>query len=422
MRSELSVRRVLCVFVVAGVGAVLAAVQPVATASTVTPAPARQSVSTPVVSAPVLISRTPSGAIPDEESDLGPVSGDGRYLTYSSRATDIVPGVSKVDSRAFLFDRDTGTTVLLATHRDGAPWAGASTPVGFSPADRYAYFDWVPSGQSLPAYRDPAAGNTYRYDTSTGVVTQVSDLALTPSANGRFGVLTTYAQLTPQDTNDSPDDYWIDLADGSAHLITTNADGSADGDAFDSLHTLAISRDGQRVAYQALVDVPPGDPKAAILQIFVWDASTQTSTRVSQSPTGHGGNGLSEYPTISGDGQVVAYATEALNLHATGVVYRDLRYTYTRQVAVPAGDSQPGPAAPSLSTHGRYVAFVTGAPGDGFVAGVVRTDRTTGESLDLFDGVGGYVAPPAISGDGSVVAYSFYSAPAPPAVYAIAIQ
>ncbi len=106
-----------------------------------------------------------------------------------------------------------------------------------------------------------------------------------------------------------------------------------------------------------------------VRDIFVFDRSTGAISLVSRAngAKGSGGNEDSNLPSISADGRYVAFQTEATNfLHGSygGIFVRDLR----QQKTVPAawvrlhpGGPLNGGFTPSISAHGRWVAFLTGA-------------------------------------------------------------
>lgn len=56
-----------------------------------------------------------------------------------------------------------------------------------------------------------------------------------------------------------------------------------------------------------------GDDNGA-QDVFVYDAETQMTERVSQRPDGKSGNGPSRFPVLSGDGSVIAFQSLASNL------------------------------------------------------------------------------------------------------------
>lgn len=149
-------------------------------------------------------------------------------------------------------------------------------------------------------------------------------------------------------------------------------------------------------------------------------------TRVSVSSQGVEANGISLEPTISGDGSVVAYFSDATNLvrrdtNGWGEIFvHELGTGRTRRVSLPDGGGQANwhSLLQDVSDDGGRVVFGSSASNlvatdtndlpDTFVR-----DRRTGSTVMVsvssrgVQGVDGGSGSPAISGDGSVV--GFYS-------------
>ena len=139
-------------------------------------------------------------------------------------------------------------------------------------------------------------------------------------------------------------------------------------------------------------------------------------------------NGSSQHPSISADGNVVAFDTAATNLLATGgdsngvldIYVRELDGSGVERVSVSSSGVQAdGPSFyPAISGNGRYVAFASAAsnlvPNDTNETTDVfvhdrQTDTTTLVSVSSTesqgDGSSSAAWPPAISGDGQVIAF-----------------
>jgi Tol biopolymer transport system component len=169
------------------------------------------------------------------------------------------------------------------------------------------------------------------------------------------------------------------------------------------------------------VTTPAGDT-FPVRDIFVYDRSTGAIGLVSRAngPNGTGGNEDSNLPSISADGQYVAFQTGATNfLHGAygGIFVRDLR----RHTTTPAawvrfhpGGPLNGGYTPSISAHGRWVAFLTVAHfhhGHALEVAVrdmkrkrtVYASRASGRHSPL---AAGDCKLPAISADGRYVAFA----------------
>jgi hypothetical protein len=209
---------------------------------------------------------------------------------------------------------------------------------------------------------------------------------------------------------------------GALALVSAAADG-APGEAA-SEHP-APSADGTRVAFASLAaDLVPGDGNG-VSDVFVRDLGAGATERASVATGGAEADGPSFAPSLSADGQVVVFASDASNLAGPGadgngardVYLRDLASGATERVSVPAPGGSDGGAssAPDVSDDGRFVAFESAAalvPEDtnGVVDVYVR-DRLEGTTERVSVASGGEEADdgsfaPSVSGDGAFVAFA----------------
>jgi Tol biopolymer transport system component len=107
-----------------------------------------------------------------------------------------------------------------------------------------------------------------------------------------------------------------------------------------------------------------------VRDIFVYDRASGAISLVSRrsGPGGAAANSDSNLPSISADGRYVAFGTSATNfLHGIygGVYVRDLRTGKTvlaGRADGARGEPLHGASSPSVSAHGRWIAFVTSGP------------------------------------------------------------
>lgn len=125
----------------------------------------------------------------------------------------------------------------------------------------------------------------------------------------------------------------------------------------------AISYDGRYVAFSSLASQLVGGDTNEKEDVFVRDRSLITTKRVSISSAGAQGNGVSRDPSISKNGQQIAFESDATNLAGsdangfTDVFHRDVSAATTSNVDT-APDSHTGPSVdPSISGNGGHVAF-----------------------------------------------------------------
>ncbi|HEX9697102.1 MAG TPA: hypothetical protein VGB64_12425 [Actinomycetota bacterium] len=228
------------------------------------------------------------------------------------------------------------------------------------------------------------------------------------------------ANLSAGDDNDRADVFARDLTSGSLELISRSSGGEI-GDDDSSLPSL--SYDGRYIAFHSFAsNLVPGFGWGSI---YLHDRATGVKTPVTKGPHGHPADGVSGNPTVSGDGNYVVFYSRASNLvHAdtNGVsdtfVY-DVRSDIVERVSISTTGAQAnGPSHPawfhaSISTDGRFVAYISSAsnlvlgddPGtwDAFIYD--RHTQTT-RRISERDGVriAGSSRNVAISPDGTVAA------------------
>jgi Tol biopolymer transport system component len=363
------------------------------------------------------------------------VSASGRYVAFTSSADDLVADDTNRSSDVFVRDRGTGRTERVSVGTGGGQArraAGGSGQPAISGDGRYVAFtsaapDLV-AGDTNGAYdvfvRDRAAGKTVRVSVANGGAQARDDSGLPAmSADGRVVAFVSAARnLVAGDTNRAPDAFVRDLATGATQRVSVSASGAqvrhpvllAAGSG------LALSADGAIVAFASpSSELVPGDRNRAD-DVFVRDRTSGTTSLVSVDSGGAQRRlADSRAPSLSGDGRLVAFDSvagfDAADVNRASDVYVRDRQVASTSWASPGSDRR-GSDAPSLSGDGRYVLFVSRSPllasdVDGF-ADVYRYDRTaattTLTSIDSWYGRHGTGAAtqPSSSATGLVVAFT----------------
>ena len=194
----------------------------------------------------------------------------------------------------------------------------------------------------------------------------------------------------------------------------------------------SLSGDGGRLAFasedpeiseedQDFTTTPAGDT-FPVRDVFVYERPSggiDLASRASGA-AGTGGNQDSNLPSISADGRYVAFQTEATNFLRGaygGIFVRDLRRHTTKPAAwvrYHPGGAFNGGYAPSISGHGRWVAFLTTAHfPHGHALEVAVRDMKRGRTVYASRAGGrrgslaaGTCGPPAISANGRYVAFA----------------
>ncbi len=229
------------------------------------------------------------------------------------------------------------------------------------------------------------------------------------------------ANLVPGDTNAGRDIFVRDLLTNTITRVSVDRAGNQ---AIDNSFEPSISANGQKVAFSSFAaNLAPGDTNNSP-DIFVRDLSTNTTTRVSVDSAGNQAIGNSFLPSISGDGQKVAFTSNAPNLvpgdtnNSDDIFVRNLLTNTTTRVSVDSAGNQAigNSFLPSISGDGRFVAFTSNAPnlvpgdtnnGEDIFVRDLSTNTTTRVSVDSAGNQAiGNSGRPSISADGRFVAFA----------------
>ena len=310
------------------------------------------------------------------------ISADGRYVAFYSDATNLAPNDTNGASDVFVHDRLTNTTTRESLASGGVQGNSGSDQVSMSADGRYVAFtsyatNLVPgdtNGAPDIFVRDRLAGSTTRVSvTTSGAQSNWGSGYPTISADGRYlAFLSDATNLVTGDTNNQRDIFVHDRVTGVTTRVSVATDGTqANGPSISP----AISGDGRVVAFESAgANLVVGDTNGS-WDIFAHDRVTGVTTRVSVATDGAQGNWSSFEPTLTQDGRLVAFTSRSSNLVAgdtngrDDVCLHDMVTGATTRVSVATegaqGDWDSLHAA--LTPDGRFVAFDSGATN--FVAG-----------------------------------------------------
>jgi Ca2+-binding RTX toxin-like protein len=170
-----------------------------------------------------------------------------------------------------------------------------------------------------------------------------------------------------------------------------------------------ISADGRRVAFASTATNLSGDADDTVTNVYLRDLTSGTTTLISRAsgPAGAPTSLDAQFPSISGDGRFVAFASAGPELSTedndggvSDVFVRDTLTNATALASRAPGPNGPGGGdasfSPSLSGDGRYVAFESDAgnlaPGANDVANIFRRDLGPPSSPGAGAGGGGGAA------------------------------
>jgi Tol biopolymer transport system component len=296
------------------------------------------------------------------------ISKNGRYVAFSSRATNLVPGDTNCVGDVFVHDKKTGMTTRVSVDATGGEANGESFQPSISADGRFVAF--TSAASNLVPGDTNSVNDIFVHDRKTGTTTRVSvdsmgaqadRFSATPvmSGDGRFVAFQSNASnLVPGDTFGFFDIFMHELS--SASTIRVSVD-SAGAQANNSSSDPAISKDGRFVAFTSLAsNLVPSDTNGRT-DIFVHDLTTGATTRVSVSSAGAQGNGDSDSATISADGRYVAFASTATNLvpadtnARSDIFVRDLTSGKTTRVSVDSSGAEADHFPPEGDELGQHL-------------------------------------------------------------------
>lgn len=318
-----------------------------------------------------------------QDPPSGRVSADGRYVVLSSRAR-LSPADGNTMRDIYVWDAATRLVTLETPGAALRPANGESVNADISGDGRYIVFEStagnlttaaLPSGVPRVFWRDRQTGVT-RLLSTTPAGEPANGLSMTPaiSADGGTAVFSSSATNLVDQTTTSGNGigvYRIELSSNRRSRVDVTSDERRHAGESASA---TISGDGRYVAFASDADLTSDDEsgrrdqprdKNGLFDVYVRDVLKQHTWRVSVASSGSDSDGASYHPAISIDGRHVAFVSKASNLtsvrsrsHAQ-VFVRDLETGLIEMVShTPTG--RPGDAAsawPALSGDGSVIAY-----------------------------------------------------------------
>lgn len=298
-------------------------------------------------------------------ANLSMISPDGRFVTFQSYASNLVDGDTNDNCNTdgglrgsncpdiFLFDRELGQVLRISVDSDGS------------------------QGNAGSAYSG------------------------TFSADGRFmAYASASSNLVEGDTNQMMDIFFYDQLTGEASRVSLSSAGTQ---ANQHSHQPALSEEGRYVAFATTASNLVAGDTNGMSDIYVHDRLSGETGRVSVSSAGFQGDGHSYQPTISGDGRLVAFYSQASNLvlddsnRAEDIFLHDRSSGQTIRISISSAGMQGDSKSyqPYLSRNGRYVAFSSDA------SNLVADDSNGTYDIFVHDLLSGETTRVSVASDGT---------------------
>jgi Tol biopolymer transport system component len=288
----------------------------------------------------ILVSVNTNGVASDGISTDPAISGDGRYVAFSSSADDLVLGDTNKIQDVFLHDMQSGTTTLVSVSTNGLNSGnGDSFSPTISTDGRYVLFHSKASNLAAGSFgsgvenlffRDLQTVTTYALTSGgvnsasmtpdghwvafIGVATGVPGTALYAWNSQSTALTYTNSATASQVVSISPNGQKLAYLAGApanlsvADLATSTVTVINPSWSFAPQAGLQFSADGRSLAYAL---APTGQNQ----DVYLYDLQTGTNRLVSQSFNSSGGaNDNSDSPVLSADGRFVAYRSLATDL------------------------------------------------------------------------------------------------------------
>jgi Tol biopolymer transport system component len=196
---------------------------------------------------------------------------DGRYVMFNSDATNLIPGTTTSHFNTYVHDTQTGVNRMVSVASDGTPGNDNSGGGSISEDGRYVVFssdatNLVPgdtNGAGDVFVHDMVTGRTERASvTGDGAEANGTSEQATISSDGRYVQFWSDASnLLLGDTNGVRDDFVHDMTTGATDRVSVASDGTQ-GNASSWLSSLAVS--GRYVAFESdATNLVPDDTNAS---------------------------------------------------------------------------------------------------------------------------------------------------------------
>jgi Tol biopolymer transport system component len=301
------------------------------------------------------------------------ISADGNLVAFSSGASNFV--AADPEGGVFLRSISAGTTRLLSISAGGVSGDGFSGDPVISGNGRYVAFS--SGADNLVPGDDNLVADIFVKDLVTGEITRVSrthfggpadadSYAPAISRAGRYVAFLSYADnLVAGDTNFGTD---VFVRDRQAHTTTRVSVSTTGAQADSFVDAPRMSADGRYVVFDAYAtNLVPND-QYGDYDVFVHDQTTGTTTLVDVTSSGVQAKSGAVLPDISADGRYIVFTSTAANLGAGAngvrqVFLHDQETGQTRlvSVAMGGGPGNDGSYTPGISPDARWIGFPSDA-------------------------------------------------------------
>jgi len=332
---------------------------------------------------------------PDGDSVNASVTPDGRFVVFESWASNLVTDDTNRKADIFVVDRQLRTTTRVSVSSTGHQGNKDSFDPAITPDGRYVVFrslssNLVPgdtNGKWDVFLHDRVTGSTARMSVpcrgSASLEADGDSFAPAISDDGKVVAFHSAAtNLVPNDQNRDDDVFVRDLNSNDTFIVSVGPGGMRGRG---NSRRPSLSTNGSMVLFDSdATHLVYGKTTNGKHHVFLHDRQTGSTTQISVTSAGAEGNKDSWAASMTPGGNLVAFHSDASNLvssdtnYRTDVFVRDVTRGITTRVSISSTGQQAdqGCMWPTLSPDGDFVAFSSTA------ATLVSNDRNA--KMDVF--------------------------------------
>lgn len=284
------------------------------------------------------ISQASNGATNDGASAANGISSDGRFVLMTSRSSRFAPLDNNDANDVFLVDRNTSTiTLVSASHEDASVTAnGSSFGRDLSPDGRFVVYSSAAS--DLTPHDDNASWDVFIWDRLTNTTELISmgpgDQQRNPvqgphahvSPDGRFvSFHSSSSELSPGQENGKFDIFLRDRQQGTTERVSWALSG-AEGDG--NTYVLGMSDDARLFASYSDAENLVSNDTNGLSDVFLFDRELKTTERINLGPNGQQAIEPSNSVMLSADGRYLSFVSASPNLTSETTIQYDSSYVY----------------------------------------------------------------------------------------------
>jgi Tol biopolymer transport system component len=287
----------------------------------------------------VRVSVDADGSEGNNRSNSSSISSDGRYVAFVSSATNLVSGGQNSLDHIYLHDRDFDndgifdeneagaiSTIRVSEEPDGTPGDGISSSPSISSNGNFIAFE-SRATNLIDSDIDNVLKHVFVFNRTSGTMIRISEeldgtpgdgnsIAPSISDDGKVVAFESRATNLVADDNKNVSDIFVHDRTSIPGTTTRVSVDSLGSEADNGSFAPSISDDGNFVAFESIATNLVDNDNKNVSDVFIHNriSTPGTTTRVSVDSSGSEADNGSFAPSISDDGNFVAFESIATNL------------------------------------------------------------------------------------------------------------